>query len=136
MRRYDTGGFLVYGRSGLGQSAIGERSPELLRRAYAVIDDGGVDIEATDLIRVWHICGMTRTRLSTTVSKELLDSARAVRSGTTDAALIDEALEALLVRHRSAEVDASYAAAYEEHPIDEQDAWGDLASFRRAAAAS
>lgn len=66
---------------------------------------------------------------------ELLDNARSVRSGTTDAALIDEALEALLVRHRAAEVDASYAA-YDEHPPDEPDAWGDLASFRQAAAAS
>jgi hypothetical protein len=78
---------------------------------------------------------MTRTRLSTTVDAGLLNSARSVRSGITDAALVDEALEALLVRHRSAEVDASYAA-YDEHPIDEPDEWGDLASFRRAAAAS
>jgi hypothetical protein len=78
---------------------------------------------------------MSRTRLSTTVDQELLDSARAVRSGLTDAALIDEALQALLGRHRSAEVDASYAA-YDEHPLDEPDEWGDLASFRRAAAAS
>ncbi len=55
--------------------------------------------------------------------------------GATDAALVDEALAALLARHSSAEVDASYAA-YDEHPIDEPDEWGDLASFRRAAAAS
>jgi dihydroxyacetone kinase DhaKLM complex PTS-EIIA-like component DhaM len=79
---------------------------------------------------------MSRTRLSTTVNKELLDSARAMRSGITDAALIDEALEALLVRHRSAEIDVTYATAYAEHPIDEPDEWGDLASFRQAAAAS
>jgi hypothetical protein len=46
------GGFLVYGRSGLGQSATGEPAPDLLRRAYAVIHDGDVDIEATHLIRV------------------------------------------------------------------------------------
>lgn len=65
----------------------------------------------------------------------LLDHARGMRSGCTDAALIDEALEALIVRHRAAEVDASYAA-YDEHPLDEPDVWGDLASFRRAAAAS
>ena len=65
----------------------------------------------------------------------LLDSARSLRAGITDAALIDEALGALLVRHRSAEVDASYAA-YDEHPADEPDEWGDLASWRRAAAAS
>ena len=78
---------------------------------------------------------MPRIRLSTTVNADLLTSARTLRSGITDAALVDEALNALLARHRSAEVDASYAA-YEEHPIDEPDEWGDLASFRQAAAAS
>lgn len=83
----------------------------------------------------WHNRGMSRTRLSTTVDADLLHSARNVRSGITDARLIDEALQALLVRHRSAEVDESYAA-YDEHPVDEPDEWGDLASFRRAAAAS
>jgi hypothetical protein len=69
------------------------------------------------------------------VDADLLDGARRVRSGATDAALIDEALQALLVRHRSAEVDASYAA-YDKHPLGEPDEWGDLASFRRAAAVS
>ena len=78
---------------------------------------------------------MARTRLSTTVDAQLLEHARNVRSGTTDAALVDEALAALIARHRSAEVDASYAA-YDEHPLDEPDHWGDLASFRRAAASS
>jgi len=78
---------------------------------------------------------MSRTRVSTTVDADLLASARSVRSGTNDAALIDEALGALLARHRAAEIDAAYVA-YDEHPLDEQDAWGDLASFRRAAAAS
>lgn len=78
---------------------------------------------------------MTRTRLSTTVDATLLAHARSIRSGVTDAVLVDEALGALLARHRAAEVDASYAA-YDEHPLDEPDAWGDLASFRRAAAAS
>jgi hypothetical protein len=77
---------------------------------------------------------MARTRLSTTVDAELLNSARRARSGITDAALIDAALEALLALNR-AEVDASYAA-YDEHPLDEPDAWGDLASFRDAGAAS
>ena len=52
---------------------------------------------------------MSRTRLSTTVDAGLLDGARRVRSGVTDAALIDEALRALLVRHRAAEIDESYA---------------------------
>ena len=83
----------------------------------------------------WHTCGMGRTRLSTTVDAELLAGARRVRAGATDAVLIDAALEALLARHRAAEVDASYAA-YDDHPLDEPDEWGDLASFRRAAGAS
>lgn len=78
---------------------------------------------------------MTRTRLSTTVDATLLEHARRLRSGVTDASLVDEALAALLDRHRAAEVDASYAA-YDEHPLDEPDEWGDLASFRRAAATS
>lgn len=65
----------------------------------------------------------------------LLGRARGLRSWTTDAALVDEALAALLADHRSAEVDASYAA-YDEHPLDEPDEWGDLASFRRAVAQS
>jgi len=78
---------------------------------------------------------MTRTRLSTTVDSTLLEHARGIRAGVTDAVLVDEALGALVARHRAAEVDASYAA-YDEHPLDEPDEWGDLASFRRAAAAS
>jgi hypothetical protein len=53
----------------------------------------------------------------------------------TDAVLIDEALAALLERHRSVEIDKAYAA-YDVHPLEEPDEWGDLASFRRAAAAS
>jgi len=78
---------------------------------------------------------MARTRLSTTVDAALLEHARHARSGVSDAVLVDEALAALLARHRDAEVDASYAV-YDEHPLDEPDEWGDLASFRRAAAAS
>jgi hypothetical protein len=78
---------------------------------------------------------MARTRLSTTVDAGLLDGARRLRSGLTDAALVDEALAALLARHRAAETDASYAA-YDRQPLDQPDAWGDLASFRQAAAAS
>lgn len=78
---------------------------------------------------------MSRTRLSTTVDADLLQHARRARAGVTDAALIDAALEALLARHRAAEVDASYDA-YDDHPLDEPDEWGDLASFRQAASAS
>jgi hypothetical protein len=78
---------------------------------------------------------MNRTRLSTTVDGKLLASARSLRSGVSDAALIDEALRALLANYRAAEVDASYAA-YDDHPLDQPDDWGDLASWRRAAGAS
>jgi hypothetical protein len=78
---------------------------------------------------------MARTRLSTTVDSSLLEDARRVRSGVRDAALVDEALEALVARHRAVEVDAAYAA-YDRLPLAERDEWGDLASFREAAAAS
>lgn len=79
---------------------------------------------------------MTRGRISTTVDRTLLDDARRLHAGTTDAELVDEALTALLGRYRSAEIDAAYAAAYEAHPIDREDGWGDLASFRSAASAT
>ena len=46
---------------------------------------------------------MSRTRLSTTVDTDLLESARSA-TGKPDSALVDEALAALLSRHRSAEV--------------------------------
>jgi hypothetical protein len=78
---------------------------------------------------------MARKRISTTVDEGLLIEARRVRDGVNDAALFDEALRALIARHRSARYDDAYAA-YDEHPLDEPDEWGDLASFRRAAGAT
>ena len=75
---------------------------------------------------------MGRTRLSTTVDRDLLEHARRTRNGVNDAELIDEALAALLAQHRAAEIDAAYAAAYAAHPIEEPDEWGDLESFRAA----
>jgi hypothetical protein len=78
---------------------------------------------------------MARTRVSTTVDEQLLNDARDALSPATDAVLLDRALEALLARHRAVEIDASYAA-YDEHPLEEPDAWGDLASFREAASSS
>jgi len=75
---------------------------------------------------------MARVRVSTTVDEGLLADARRARAGVTDAALLDAALEALLARHRAAEIDASYAA-YDDHPLDEPDEWGDLASWSAAA---
>jgi hypothetical protein len=78
---------------------------------------------------------MARVRVSTTVDETLLTSARRARSGLPDSALLDEALGALLARRRAAEIDAAYAA-YDAHPLDEPDEWGDLASFRAASGAS
>lgn len=78
---------------------------------------------------------MARVRISTTVDQELLANARRTRSDLPDSALIDEALAALLARQRAVEIDAAYAA-YDVHPLEESDEWGDLASFRRAAGAS
>ena len=81
---------------------------------------------------LWYGSGMARTRISTTVDAALLAGARRARSGLADSALIDEALAALLARQRAAEIDAAYAA-YDMHPLDQHDEWGDLASFREAA---
>jgi hypothetical protein len=78
---------------------------------------------------------MARVRISTTVDAQLLAAARARRPGAKDAALIDEALDALLARDRAMETDAAYAA-YDRLPLDAHDDWGDLASFRAAAGSS
>lgn len=74
---------------------------------------------------------MPRARVSTTVDDSLLAAARRLRAGVKDADLLDEALAALVARHRASEVDAAYAA-YDQTPVDEPDEWGDLASFRAA----
>ncbi|MGB6056915.1 MAG: type II toxin-antitoxin system VapB family antitoxin [Microthrixaceae bacterium] len=78
---------------------------------------------------------MARIRVSTTVDDQLLTRARKITGARSDAALIDQALGALLNQHRRAEIDSSYTA-YDEHPIGDADEWGDLASFRSAAAVS
>lgn len=78
---------------------------------------------------------MTRARISTTVDADLLAEARGIDDGATDSSMVEAALRALLDRHRAATIDTAYAA-YDEHPVTEPDAWGDLASFRRAAARS
>ena len=84
---------------------------------------------------LWYEYGMARVRISTTVDQQLLAAARAMRSGVNDSALIDEALDALLARNRAMETDAAYAA-YDRIPLDADDEWGDLASFRAAAGSS
>ena len=69
------------------------------------------------------------------MDERLLAEARGLRSDVNDATLLDEALTALLAIHRVAEIDAAYAA-YDDHPLDIPDEWGDLASFRSAAGSS
>lgn len=76
---------------------------------------------------------MSRVRISTTVDEALLTQARNLGLSQTDARLLDEALKALVVRYKSAQIDATYTT-YDEHPLNEADEWGDLASFREAAA--
>ena len=78
---------------------------------------------------------MSRVRVSTTVDEQLLSRARAAHAGVNDATLMDAAVEALVRSDRAAEFDRAYAA-YDDHPLDEPDAWGDLASFREAAGRS
>jgi len=78
---------------------------------------------------------MARVRISTTVDEHLLATARRTRAALADSALIDEALGALLARNRAVEIDSAYAA-YDRIPLDVEDEWGDLDSFRRAAGAS
>lgn len=75
---------------------------------------------------------MARVRVSTTVDEKLLADARRTRAELSDSALLDEALAALLARHRGAEIDAAYAA-YDHLPLESPDEWGDLASFLEAA---
>lgn len=78
---------------------------------------------------------MSRARVSTTVDGKLLEQARALHAGTSDSALVEEALLALLAQYRSVDIDAT-CAAYDTHPLGEPDDWGDLDTFRRTAAAS
>lgn len=75
---------------------------------------------------------MARTRISTTVDERMLAEARGIFVGSTDAVVIDAALRALLADRREAEIDAAYERGYREHPFDEPDEWGDLASWSEA----
>jgi hypothetical protein len=77
---------------------------------------------------------MARIRISTTVDADVLEEARRVHGGTTDAALVEDALRLVLAQRRRAEIDAAYETGYAAHPIDEPDEWGDLASWAAAVA--
>jgi hypothetical protein len=78
---------------------------------------------------------MARARIATTVDTQLLARARRLHPGVPDSALTDEGVAARLARRSAPELDPAYAA-YDTHPLDESDEWGDLASFRTAAGAS
>lgn len=78
---------------------------------------------------------MPRIRISTTVDEALINEARRLRADSTDAALVDDALRALLAANRAAEIDAAYAI-YDDQPLDQPDEWGDLESWRKAAGTS
>jgi antitoxin MazE5 len=85
--------------------------------------------------QMWHGRGMSRVRISTTVDQQLLSDARRVGGHQPDSVLLDAALQSFLQRHRATELDEQYRA-YDEQPLNIPDDWGDLASFRDAAAAS
>lgn len=78
---------------------------------------------------------MAKSRISTTVDQDLLHRARELHSGTTDSSLIEDALRAFLAAQRTSEIDDWYRV-YDQQPISQPDEWGDLESFRRAAAGS
>ena len=75
---------------------------------------------------------MRRIRVSTTIDGELLEQARDLSNGGTDASLLDAALTAFVAANRRTEIDEGYAA-YETQPLDGADEWGDLASSLAAA---
>jgi hypothetical protein len=75
---------------------------------------------------------MSKLRLNTIVDEELLTRARALCPDRTDTSMIEEALQALLMSRRKAEIDAAYLAAYAAHPFDEPDEWGDVTSWTEA----
>ena len=78
---------------------------------------------------------MARVRVSTTADEQLLAAARSASPDARDSKLLDEALAAFVAKHRTDEVDRSYEV-YDRRPLSEPDEWGDLASFRDAAAAT
>lgn len=78
---------------------------------------------------------MSRVPIVTTVSGELLGRARDVLPYLDDASLFDLALAAVRVVYRAVEVDRSYEA-YDDLPLDTEDAWGNPADFLDAVGAA
>ena len=85
-------------------------------------------IRREDVAFLCYTNAITRVRISTTVSDELLGEARAALPGLNDASLMDRALAALCADHRAAEIDSSYDV-FDALPLDIQDEWGSLADF-------
>ena len=75
---------------------------------------------------------MSRIRISTTVSDDLLSQARTALPDLNVASLMDRALAALCAEHRAAEIDRSYQV-FDNVPLDTEDEWGNLAEFLEAA---
>lgn len=79
---------------------------------------------------------MSRVRVSTTVDRDLLAEARELHGGQTDSSLVEAGLAALVRQYRHEQVAQMYADAYEQHPADKVDDWGDLGTFLDAAGRS
>lgn len=78
---------------------------------------------------------MARERISTTVDSELLGQARAACGGARDSSVLEQALAALIAKHRAATFDQQIDAGYRDVALDRPDEWGDLGSFLEAAGA-
>lgn len=66
------------------------------------------------------------------VDAGLLRQARALHSTGADAVVVEAALRAFVTAHQPAEIDAQYDV-YDQQPLNQQDAWGHLASWSQAA---
>jgi len=82
---------------------------------------------------MWRGHGRAQSRINLVVDSELLDEVRRYCGLETDEEVMDAALKAFVVQRRNAEIDEAYAAAYDAHPFDEPDEWGNLISFGQAA---
>ena len=78
---------------------------------------------------------MARTRISTTVDAGLLARFAVLVPDFPTRRSSKKRVAALLARDCAADIDAAYVA-YEVHPLDDEDEWGDLASFRASAGSS
>lgn len=61
---------------------------------------------------------------------------RQSRRWPSDAALFDAALAALDAAEQATHIDAAYVRAYDAHPADEPDEYGELGAWREAAGGS